>query len=628
MSAEARSDGKASFWRVPLAELEATLGTGADGLNTAEAQARLVRFGPNVLSSATGTSLVLKFLIRFLNPLVLILLVASGISAFTGDVASFLIISAIVLISVVLDFVQEQRAESAAERLRDQVALTARVQRDGAERDIAAAEIVPGDLVVLAAGNLVPADGRLVQVKDLYVNEALLTGELFPAEKQAHDLTTGQADLAGATNAVFMGSSIVSGTGKLLVAATGAATQFGSLAKSLQRQPPPTAFASGIRDFGFLIVRLTVLLVLFVLLVNLVAGRPMLESFLFAMALAVGLTPELLPMIVSVTLAHGAVRMAKEQVIVKRLGAIHDLGSMDVLCSDKTGTLTEAKIELIRELDATGSDSRGVLDLIYLNSFFETGIKSPLDDAVLAHGKMDVGQWTKIDEVPFDFERRRVSVLVEAKGRRQLVVKGAPEDVLRLATRYQLDGESTPRMFDPPALARAEEILNGLGREGFRVLGVAWREVGPEQTKAAIGDEADLVFAGFAAFLDPPKLSAKSALDALVELGIEIKVITGDNEHVTEHVCRELGLHIKGIITGDEVQALSDEALLARVETVTLFCRYRSGAKGPHRPRAASGGGTSWAIWATASTTPLRCMPPMLASRWMAPPMSRGMRRR
>ncbi len=579
ISDKAGSDGKAAFWLVPLAELETTLGSGAAGLNVAEAQARLVRFGPNVLAPVTGTSLVRKFLSRFLNPLVLILIVASGISAFTGDVASFLIISAIVLLSVVLDFVQEQRAVSAAERLRDQVALTARVHRDGAEREIAAAEIVPGDLVTLAAGNLVPADGRLLEVRDLYVNEALLTGELFPAEKHAQDLTAGQVELAGATNALFMGSSIVSGTGTLLIAATGSATQFGSLARSLQRQPPPTAFASGIRDFGFLIVRLTVLLVLFVLLVNLVAGRPMLESFLFAMALAVGLTPELLPMVVSVTLAHGAVRMAKEQVIVKRLGAIHDLGSMDVLCSDKTGTLTEAKIELIRELDAAGKESRGVLDLIYLNSFFETGIKSPLDDAVLGREQLDVSQWTKIDEVPFDFERRRVSVLVEAKGRRLLVVKGAPEDVLRLATRYQLDGTPAPRTLDPPAVARAEEILKDLGREGFRVLGVAWREVGSEQGKAAIGDEDELVFAGFAAFLDPPKLSAKPALDALVGLGIEIKIITGDNEHVTEHVCRELGLAIKGTITGDEVQALSEEALLARVETVTLFCRVAPAQK-------------------------------------------------
>lgn len=573
VSGQAASNGKDAFWQVSLVELQGTLGTGVSGLDASEAQARLMRYGSNVLSPATGSSLLLKFLNRFLNPLVLILIVASAISAFTGDVASFVIISTIVLFSVGLDFVQEQRAESAAERLRDQVALKARVRRGGVEREIAAAEIVPGDLVLLAAGNLVPADGRLVEVKDLYVNEALLTGESFPAEKQASDLAAGQADLAGASNALFMGSSIVSGTGELLIAATGSATQFGNLARSLQRQPPPTAFATGLRDFGFLIARLTVLLVLFVLLVNLVAGRPLLESFLFAMALAVGLTPELLPMVVSVTLAHGAVRMAKQQVIVKRLGAIHDLGSMDVLCSDKTGTLTEAKIELIRELDAVGTDSRGVLDLIYLNSFFETGIKSPLDDAVLGREQQDVSQWTKIDEVPFDFERRRVSVLVEGKGRRLLIVKGAPEDVLRLATRYQLDGEASLRPLDAPTVAKAGEILKDLGGEGFRVLGVAWREADPGQTRATIGDEADLVFAGFAAFLDPPKLSAKPALAALVGLGIEIKVITGDNEHVTEHVCRELDLAIKGIITGDKIEALSDEALLARVETVTLFCR-------------------------------------------------------
>jgi P-type Mg2+ transporter len=563
----------AAFWRVPLAELEGSLASGPNGLATVEVQARLERFGPNVLAPEPRSHLLLKFLGRFLNPLVLILLVASGISAATGDVASFVIIVTIVLFSVGLDFIQEQRAAAAAASLRDQVALTSHALRDGRTVEIAATLIVPGDVVLVAAGDLIPADGRLLEVKDLYVNEALLTGESFPAEKRAGEASRTGTALSDAANAAFMGSSVVSGTGTLLVVATSRSTQLGTLARDLQREPPPTAFAMGIRAFGMLIVRLTVLLVLFVLLVNVVAGRPMLEAFLFALALAVGLTPELLPMVVSVTLAHGAVRMAKQRVIVKRLSAIHDLGSMDVLCSDKTGTLTEARIELIREVDAAGSPSQGVLDLVYLNSFFETGIKSPLDEAVLARAGQDVSTWRKIDEVPFDFERRRVSVLLERDHARLLVVKGAPEDVLRLATRVQIEGEARPQPLTPEAIERANAVLRGLGREGFRVLGVASREVGPEQMHAHVGDEADLVFAGFAAFLDPPKLSAKPALDALGRLGVAVKVITGDNEHVTEHVCRELGLAIKGLLTGDELAALSDEALLARVETVSLFCR-------------------------------------------------------
>ncbi len=314
------------------------------------------------------------------------------------------------------------------------------------------------------------------------------------------------------------------------------------------------------------------------LLVNLSLHRPMLESFLFALALAVGLTPELLPMVVSVTLAHGAMRLSKKQVIVKRLSAIHDLGSMDVLCSDKTGTLTDARIALIREVDLDSRDSPGVLRWAEINATFETGLKSPLDEAILAAATIDITGWRKIDEVPFDFERRRVSVLVEGEGRRLLVVKGAPEDVLGLADRQEtLDGAVLP--LDDAARARARATFDALGNDGFRVLAVAWREVEPDRVHADVSDETALAFAGFLAFLDPPKAGAREALAELAGLGVAVKIVTGDNERVTRHVVDELGVAVGATLTGPEIAALTDEALSARLEATTLFCRVTPAQK-------------------------------------------------
>jgi Mg2+-importing ATPase len=562
------------FWSAPVATVLERLGTHAEGFSSAEAAARLTTQGPNRISDQPRRRLLLNFLARFRNPLILMLLAAAAVSAVTQDPTSFVIITTIVLLSVILDFVQEHRAEIAADKLRDRVALRVSVLRDGRVCDVAAAAIVAGDVVMLTAGDLVPADCRLVESKDLFVNEALLTGEAYPAEKLARDLTKDEAhDITAPPNAVFMGSSILSGTTRAVVVATGRDTRLGGIAGVLASAPPPTAFAVGIKDFGMLIVRLTVLLVLFVLLVNLLFARPLLESFLFALALAVGLTPELLPMVVSVTLARGALRMARKDVIVKRLSAIHDFGSMDVLCSDKTGTLTEARIKLIRQVDLTGAESRNVLQLAYINAAFETGLKSPLDQAILEAQPIDLAGWRKLDEVPFDFERRRVSVLVERDGKRMLVVKGAPEDVLKLASRYQGESDGDARPIDDAARDTAREVFEKLGVEGFRALGVAWREVEPDRDHAYLDDETDLIFAGFAAFLDPAKESARPALESLARINVAIRIVTGDNEHVTAHVCRELGLDVKGVLTGPELAELTDEALAARLGDINLFCR-------------------------------------------------------
>ncbi|NMM14748.1 MAG: magnesium-translocating P-type ATPase [Rhodoferax sp.] len=555
-----------------------------NGLSRAEAAERLKQYGPNRLQPALQRAVLLQFLAHFRNPLVLVLLAASGISALTGDVTGALIIGLIVVMSVTLDFVQAYRAGQAAERLALKVAVTATVLRDGQAAELPVMQLVPGDVVLLSAGNLVPADAHLMEANDFFVNQAQLTGEPYPVEKRA--LPSDEARSAAApadwvleaVDTVFMGSSVVSGSARVLIGRTGSSTALGQIAVSLADQAPPTAFEIGTRRFGMLIMRLTVLLVLFTLLVNVALHRSLLESFLFAVALAVGLTPELLPMVVSVTLTRGALRMATLKVIVKRPSAIQDMGAMDVLCTDKTGTLTEAKIRLERHVDAGGQDNPQVLALAYLNSYFESGLKSPLDDAILAHEDIDVSGWSKIDEVPFDFERRRVSVLVQRAGARRLVVKGAPEDVLRLCTHYQDPAGGTVAL-DGAAHQRIEALFDSLGEEGFRVLGIAWRDVPIDHPHAVISDESELVFAGFAAFLDPPKASAGEALKAMAASGVAVKIVTGDNERVTRHVCTQLGVTIEGVLTGSEVAAMNDDALRARVEGVNLFCRVNPAQK-------------------------------------------------
>ena len=564
--------GPEEIWKEPLDRLLRRLATTPAGLDTAEVQSRLTTYGPNDAATVKRLPLWLQFLTRFRNPLVIILLVASGLSAATGDAASFLIVVAIVTLSMTLDFVQEVRAQNAVEALRRSVAVQATVRRNGTSLPVLIDQLVPGDIVELIAGDLVPADSRLVDSRDLFVNQALLTGEPYPAEKQASDAALGAGNPAGASNAVFAGTSVISGTATIVICRTGSQTALGHLATSLAEKPPATAFALGIRRFGMLIMRVTVLMVLFVLVVNISFHRPVLESLMFALALAVGLTPELLPMIVTVTLARSAMELAKKKVIVKRLSAIHDLGAMDVLCTDKTGTLTEATIKLVRAIDGHGAESQRAYAYAYINSQFESGMKSPLDEAILAAHPFDMTGWSKIDEVPFDFERRRVSVLVEQDAKRRLIVKGAPEDLLRLSGQYEgADGEARPLDAETRGIFAA--TLDALGGQGYRALGVASRAVDASHLTAAITDESDLVFSGFAVFLDPPKASAGVTIQAMAAAGISVKVLTGDNEFVTRHVFTEIGIPVTGVLTGDALATLSDEALVGQLSRVNLFCR-------------------------------------------------------
>ena len=571
--------GKAPpFWQQNLTVLLEYYKATSAGLTSSEAAESLKRYGPNQFHPQRKKAVLLQFLSKFSNPLVIILLVASALSALTGDVTSFIIISLIVLMSVTLDFIQEYRAGKEAEKLRQSVTVHVQALRDGKSQEIPLPSLVPGDIVVLAAGDLVPGDGRIVEAKDFFVNQALLTGEPYPIEKKPGELPD-EAEILSATNTVLSGTSVISGTAKILICKTGADTVLGDIADSLMTKAPLNAFEQGTRSFGMLIMRFTVLLVLFVLLVNAFFHRPWLESFIFAVALAVGLTPELLPMIVSVTLARGAKRMAAKRVIVKQLASIQNLGSMDVLCTDKTGTLTEARIHLERHIDSLGRDSKRVLELAYLNSFFETGLKSPLDDAILEHQEIDMTGWKKIDEVPFDFERRRVSVLVDNGQKRMLVIKGAPEDILRLCTSYEGESDTDLHPFDDTAMAKVRAQFDSLGKEGFRVLGIAWRLEESNCPHIAVNDEVNLIFSGFAAFLDPPKESAKKALADLAASGVSVKIVTGDNELVTEHICGQLGLPITGILTGADILKMDDQALVGHVENVNLFCRVTPSQK-------------------------------------------------
>ena len=546
------------------------------GLSMAQAAQRLSEVGPNRFGQAAALPGWRQYLRHFRNPLVLTLLLASGVSAATGEVTNFFIIACIVVMSVTLDFWQEMRAGQVVERLRQSVAVRACVLRDGQWQEHPVSDLVPGDVVRLSAGDLVPADGWVLSAKDFFVNQSVLTGESWPVEKRV-DTPQRLDDLQDATHVVFMGSSVISGMAEVVLVRTGAQTAMGEVAGSLSQMPQPTSFELGMRRFGMLILRLTFLLVLFVLLINGMMGRPLLESFLFAVALAVGLTPELLPMVVSVTLSRGAMRMAQQGIVVKRPSAIQDLGSMDVLCTDKTGTLTEAHIRMERHVDPLGQDSQRALELAWLNSHFESGLRSPMDEAILQHQTFDASAWAKIDEVPFDFERRRVSVLLERRGERELVVKGAPDDILKLCTACEIGHAQQP--LDESVLAQVRATCHALEDDGFRVLAIAWRPVPPEHDHAVVNDESELVLVGFAAFLDPPKDSAAGALQALQQVGVAIKVVTGDSDRVTQHVCRTLGLPVQGVLTGAEIAQMSDEALRAKVETTNLFCRVNPAQK-------------------------------------------------
>ena len=541
------------------------------GLTNAEARRRLAASGPNEPAPSRRDSPLREILPSLANPLVVILVIASGVAFFARERLNALIIVAMVVLSVVLNFVQTVRSRKAAQALRALVAPTARVVRDGAETTIPRREIVAGDVVVLAAGDLIPADAALLEAQDLHVQEAALTGESLPVAKEACP-----GEPAAKECRVFLGTSVVSGSARALVTATGAATAFGDIAARLAARPPETEFDRGTRVFGLFIMRTVLFLVLFVLLVNIALRRPALDSLLFAVALAVGLTPEFLPMITAVTLARGAVRMARQKIIVKHLATIQNFGSMDVLCSDKTGTLTTGVLTLTGRFGPFGEPSERAFLLGWLNGFFETGIRSPFEEAVRqAAPPPDASGWTKADEVPFDFERRRLSIVVERGGERLLITKGAPESILGCSSAYEENGRIRP--LDSASLSRAEAACREASARGDRVIAVAYRASPPRD--CAVGDERDLVLAGFLTFADPPRPDAARVLKRLRRDGVRVQILTGDAEPVARHVCAMVGLGEAKILLGEDVDRMSDSALGHAAEETDVFARVSPAQK-------------------------------------------------
>ena len=562
---------------LPVEELLARLNTSLSGLSSEEVEERLRIYGYNELAKRKKRAAIVNFLSHFRSPLIIILLIAGTISGFLGEIINTAIIFSIVFVSAILDFYQESKAEKAAQMLKEKVATTATVLRDGVKKEVKLSEIVPGDIVYLSAGDIAPGDARVIHAKDLFLNQSALTGESFPVEKTSTPLKGKGASATEWNNCLFMGTSVVSGTATAVVLKTGSFTEYGKIAKRLVEKRPETEFERGIKGFGFLILQVTFLLVMFVFFINALYKRDVLESLLFAVALAVGLTPELLPMILTVNLSKGALAMSKRGVIVKRLAAIENFGSMNVLCMDKTGTLTENKITLILHVDMEGKDDEKVLLYSFLNSYHQTGLKSPLDEAILGYRDIDVKGYRKIDEVPFDFIRKRVSVVVECDGERFFIAKGAPEEVFKVCSYFELDDA----IFDltDEFRRKIEQKYYDLSYEGLRILAVSYKKLREEKPVYSVNDEDEMVFLGFVAFLDPPKETARESIRLLNKAGVELKILTGDNELVTRKLCERLDFEIKGVVLGSEIDQMHDDAFSRVVEEANVFARVTPSQK-------------------------------------------------
>ncbi len=514
-------------------------------------------------------------------PLVLLLAVLAIVSLATGDVRAAAVMTVMIVLGVSLRFAQEARADAAAEKLRAMIRLTATVLRAGRPVEEPLARLVPGDVVHLCAGDMIPADVRILTCRDLFVTQASLTGESLPVEKFETAGERGDRTALELKNLCFLGTSVESGTATAVVVETGPRTYLGSIASTLAGAPVETAFDQGVARFTWLMIRFIAVMVPLVFVINGLTKHDWKEAFFFAMAVAVGLTPEMLPMIVSVCLSRGALTMSGKKVIVKRLNSIQNLGAMDVLCTDKTGTLTQDRVILERHCDVARNENDAVLALAYLNSHFQTGLKNVLDRAVLehheVHHEVSIPDWRKVDELPFDFSRRLMSVVIETpEGVHRLICKGAPEEVFKRCTRFVLDGEVSP--VDDVLIEDLREEHESLSRDGFRVLALAYRDFEPRQSYAK-GDESDLVLAGYVAFLDPPKDTALAAVRALGARGVAVKILTGDNDLVSRKICQAVGIPTDRVLLGGQVEKMSDAELGVAAEQTTLFARMAPGHK-------------------------------------------------
>jgi Mg2+-importing ATPase len=581
-------------------ELLKRLGTSLNGLTSEEAERRLEIYSSNEVTRKKQTSIIFEFLSHFKSPLVIILIIAAIVSAALNQVENTVIILSIVMISVILDFTQEHRAERAAEALKKRVATTATVFRNGTKQDIEVFSMVPGDIVALSAGDIVPADARIISARDFFIDQSALTGESFPVEKTADPIIE-KTETNKWNNYLFMGTSVTNGTATAVIVKTGSSTQYGQIAGKIAEKKPETEFEGGLRRFGVLIMQVTFVLVILVFFINASFKRGILESLLFAVALAVGLTPELLPMILSINLARGAASMSKKGVIVKRLVAIQNFGSMDILCADKTGTLTENKVTVILHVDMEGKDSQKVFLYSLLNSRYQTGLRSPLDEAILRYKDINTDSYQRIDEIPFDFIRKRLSIVVKDNQENLIVTKGAPEEIFKVITHYELNEQISDLNDD--IKAKIDREYRDLSAQGYRVLGVCYARVTDNKPVYSVIDEKNMVFLGFIAFVDPLKETAGESLEMLRQAGVKLKILTGDNEIVTGQICQQLGFQVfqyrrgrkyddavgrvtrtvaaepMNIMRSSEIEEMNDDALATVVERVDIFTRVNPAQK-------------------------------------------------
>ncbi|HEY5530363.1 MAG TPA: magnesium-translocating P-type ATPase, partial [Candidatus Anoxymicrobiaceae bacterium] len=563
------------FWSVPAEELFKTLGSDPGGLTSAEAAARLKRFGPNMLKAKKRAGALWIFVAQFKSPIIIILIGAAILSAFLHDLPDAIIILVIVFASGVLGFWQERGAAKAVQKLLEIVQVKTTILRDGKEQEIPVEETVPGDVTVLSAGDVIPGDCRIVESNDMFVDEAALTGETFPVEKLAGDVAA-SAGLSERTNSLFMGTHVISGSAKALVMHTGTATEFGKVSERLRAKQEETEFEHGVRRFGYLLMEVTLVLVIAIFAINVYFHKPVLTSLLFSLALAVGLTPQLLPAIISINLAKGAQKMAKVKVIVKRLASIENFGSMNVLCSDKTGTLTEGVVRIDSALDIEGGNSDKVWIYAYLNATFETGFNNPIDEAVRTQRKFDISGYEKTDEVPYDFIRKRLSIVVAKDGHHFMITKGALNNVLDVCTKAEKPDGTIVDIAS--IIAEVSSRYEELSSQGFRTLGVAYRDRG-EKKFVKSAHETEMTFLGILALLDPAKEGVSETINRLLDLGVSLKVITGDNHLVAKNIGAKVGLDTKQVFTGDDLNQMSDEALVHHVNEVAIFAEVEPNQK-------------------------------------------------
>ena len=565
------NDNSTSY-TVSETELYSQLGSSANGL-TAEQVARIAdEVGPNTVAAGGRQSMLMDLLHRCRNPLVIQLLIIATVSYIMNDIRSTVVVGGMVFLSVFLSYIQEARSSRAVEKLQKLVTTTVTVLRDGKESDVPLEEVVPGDVVILAAGSLIPADLRILSAKDFFVTQSALTGESMPVEKSADANQPAGRTAFEYTNACFMGTNVLSGSARAIVIATGAKTYFGSLAEKMQSKREATSFDKGVQAFTWLMIRFMVVMVAATFLIVGLTKHDWAEALLFALSVAVGLTPEMLPMIITVCLSKGALMMSRKKVIVKHLHAIQNFGAMDVLCTDKTGTLTQDHVVLERYVDVTNRQSEDVLRYAYMNSFYQTGLRNLLDRAILAHSDLDVElNCKKVDEIPFDFKRRRMSVVIDYEDRHVLICKGAVEEVTAVCENYQVDEDINPLI----KLIRDDlmDEYRSLSAEGYRVLAIAYREFDRTKSTFSVADEGELTLLGYIAFFDPAKETSATAIEALTRSGVTVKILTGDNELVTRKVCHDVRMAITKVVIGPQLALLDEAAFAKEVEEANVFAR-------------------------------------------------------